>query len=331
MKYADYALMITILILAIYQFILEILYLLQMRKRYFTSFWNHINLISIGLNVASVVIDYKNLDESKYWIPVSSSAMVIMWLRLFYFGRIINSTSTIVRMIIEISKDMVPFLVIVFIIVFGFANWFYIIATITYDDATRFTTNNVFLAIAWTWRNGVGDFHPEDFSNNRFLHLVEVIWLVCTFWVMIVFLNLLIAVLSDSFDKIQETLENNLLKEMAIMMSENEILVNRKKVFKDMKYLIVIQKVLSKKKNSGWGGRLNYVNNIIKKTRNTHIMKMDKITRNLESQFDLYTFKRATEMEVKYDKSINYVSDKIDKLDIISKQYIDLYYSLSRR
>ena len=122
-----------------------------------------------------------------------------------------------------------------------------IIATITYNDSPRFTTNNFFLAIAWTWRNGVGDFRPEDFSANRFLHLCEVIWLLCTFFVMILFMNLLIAVLSDSFKNIQETLENNLLKEMAIMMSENEILINRKKVFKDMKYLIVVQKVLQGK------------------------------------------------------------------------------------
>ena len=149
MKYADYALMLTILLLAFYQFILELLYLFQMRLRYISSFWNLINLLSIGLNVASVVFDYQNTGESQYWIPVSSSAMIIMWLRLFYFGRIINATSTIVRMIIEISKDMIPFLIIVFIIVFGFTNSFFVIATITYDDSPRFTTNNFFLAVAW--------------------------------------------------------------------------------------------------------------------------------------------------------------------------------------
>ena len=134
-------------------------------------------------------------------------------------------------------------------LIITFTNSFFVIATITYNDSPRFTTNNFFLAIAWTWRNGVGDFRPEDFSANRFLHLCEVIWLLCTFFVMILFMNLLIAVLSDSFKNIQETLENNLLKEMAIMMSENEILINRKKVFKDMKYLIVVQKVLAKLRN----------------------------------------------------------------------------------
>ena len=76
MKYADYALMLAILVLGFYQFILELMYLWQRRLRYFVSFWNLINLLSIGLNVASVVIDYKNIGESKYWIPVSSSAMI---------------------------------------------------------------------------------------------------------------------------------------------------------------------------------------------------------------------------------------------------------------
>ena len=331
MKYADYALMLTILLLAFYQFILELLYLYQMKLRYISSFWNLINLLSIGLNVASISLDYQNTGESFYWIPVSSSAMIIMWLRLFYFGRIINATSTIVRMIIEISKNMVPFLVIMFVIVLGFTNSFFVIATITYDDSPRFTTNNFFLAIAWTWRNGIGDFQPADFSANRYLHLCKVIWLLCTFFVMIVFLNLLIAVLSDSFDKIQETLENNLLKEMAIMMSENEILINRKKVFKDMKYLIVIQKVLSKHKKDGWGGRLNYVNNIIKKTRHDHFKKMDNIADNLETTFEQYAFSRINELEAKSEKSISFVSDKVDRLDNTSKQYIDFYHAFLKK
>ena len=126
MKYADYALMLTILLLAFYQFILELLYLFQMKLRYISSFWNLINLLSILLNISSVFLDLLNVGESLYWIPVSSSAMIIMWLRLFYFGRIINATSTIVRMIVEISKDMIPFLVIVFFVVLAFTNSFFV-------------------------------------------------------------------------------------------------------------------------------------------------------------------------------------------------------------
>ena len=326
MKYADYALMLTILLLAFYQFILELLYLFQIRLKYFISFWNLVNLMSIGLNVASISLDYKNTGESQYWIPVSSSAMIIMWLRLFYFGRIINATSTIVRMIIEISKDMIPFLIIVFIIVFGFTNSFFVIATITYDDSPRFTTNNFFLAVAWTWRNGIGDFQPADFSANRYLHLCKVIWLLCTFFVMIVFLNLLIAVLSDSFDKIQETLENNLLKEMAIMMSENEILINRKRTFHGMKYMFIIEKSLSKSKKDGWGGKLDYINQTIKKMTESHVERLNSVNENIETIFDINVTNKVGKLEQRTEKSLNYINGRVEKLDTDLRLYKEYYY-----
>lgn len=115
-----YVLTAVILFLSAYHLGLEVLYLMEKRLNYFTSFWTYVNLFAIGLSVAAVVIDLLDLDDSKYFIPVGASAVIVMWLKLFYFGRIINSTSTIVRMIIEISKDMVPFLFVLFVILAGF-------------------------------------------------------------------------------------------------------------------------------------------------------------------------------------------------------------------
>ena len=218
-----YVLIAIILTLSAYHIGLEILYLCEKRLKYFTTFWTYVNLFSIGLSVACVIIDLRDQDESQYFIPVGASAVVVMWLKLFYFGRIINSTSTIVRMIIEISKDMVPFLFIMFVVMGGFSNSFFIIALNKEEEGPRFTRDNFILSLLYTWRNGLGDFITDEYPENNYPVLVFIIWLLCTFFVLIVFLNLLIAVLTDSFDKIQETLENNLLKEMATMMAENEV------------------------------------------------------------------------------------------------------------
>lgn len=264
--------------LAAYHLFLEFLYFRRNGRKYFKSFWNIVNLFTIGLTVATIVIDFLNLDYSVYFVPVASSAVIMMWLKLFYFGRIINATATIVRMIIEISNDMGPFLIIVFIFLTGFANSFYIIAQIN-GGGERFTSDNFALAIMWTWNNGTGNFDTDGFDEltGNISYLVYCIWLLCTFMILIVFLNLLIAVLSDSFDKIQETLQNNLYKEMAIMMSENEVFINRKSVFKGVKYLFIIRKVQVAEGNDKWGGRLDYVNKIVKKTQDIHFKRMDNI------------------------------------------------------
>jgi hypothetical protein len=220
---ASFTLQIIILTLSGYHIALELLYIKKKKLKYFSTIFSYVNIITIGLAIATVVIDMTGTRE-RVFIPVAALGVIFMWLKLFFFGRIINSTSTIVRMILEISKDMVPFLLLVIIVILGFTNGLYIIAYSTDPDEgegkiMRFTNNNVFLAITYTWQNGLGEFDTSAFEDNYFTVLVYVIWFLWTFLILIVFLNLLIAVLSDSFDKIQENLENNLLKEMAIMVN----------------------------------------------------------------------------------------------------------------
>lgn len=224
-------------------------------------------------------------------------------------------------MIIEVSKDMIPFLVVMFILVIGFTNSFFIIALNIEADSSRFTTNNFFLAILWTWRNGVGDFQPDDFSSNNSQTLVTVIWLLCTFLILIVFLNLLIALLSNSFDKIQESLDKSLLKEMATMMAENEVFLNRKCAFRNIKYLIIIEKVLARNVDDEWNGRLDHINKYIVKSEEAHFKQMDETAKKLEDCFDLTTKFQIGYLEQNTEKSLNLISEKVDRLETFSKTY----------
>ena len=59
--------------------------------------------------------------------------------------------------------------------------------------------------------------------------------------VLIIMLNLLIAIMGDTFDRVQETAENNMLKELTSIMVENEMLINRNHTFGDSKCIIIMQ------------------------------------------------------------------------------------------
>ena len=52
-------------------------------------------------------------------------------------------------------------------------------------------------------------------------------------------LNLLIAIMGDTFDKVTELGEQSKLKEIAQMIYENEFLIDRAKEFSNTKYIIV--------------------------------------------------------------------------------------------
>lgn len=59
---------------------------------------------------------------------------------------------------------------------------------------------------------------------------------------MIVLLNALIAIISDIFDKVYESMDSNLMKELVILMVESELLISRKGLFKKKKYVILMSR-----------------------------------------------------------------------------------------
>jgi hypothetical protein len=66
-------------------------------------------------------------DKQKLLRPVASSTLIIVWVKLFYYLRAYDSTSQLIRMIIETVKDIRYFLFVLLIGIFGFAGGFYIL------------------------------------------------------------------------------------------------------------------------------------------------------------------------------------------------------------
>ena len=96
-------------------------------KDYFSSPWNLSDLINI--NLCLMVMSFDIIDISKeVQRPLSSITVILLWIKLFYFLRIYDSTTRLIRMIIEIFKDMQNFLIVLFIGIFGFSAGFYILS-----------------------------------------------------------------------------------------------------------------------------------------------------------------------------------------------------------
>lgn len=60
-----------------------------------------------------------------------------------------------------------------------------------------------------------------------------------TIFIQIILLNLLIAIMSDSFDKVTEKKEESKLREVCEMMFDYEYVMKRDQEFKYSKYIIV--------------------------------------------------------------------------------------------
>lgn len=100
---------------------------------------------------------------------------------------------------------------------------------------------------------------------------------------LIVFLNLLIALISDIFDKIHENMNNNLLKELTEIMVETELMISRDILFKHNKYIIILEKQKGSITQNDIESKLAVIKqNLDLQVANQNEMT-DKITKNLEN------------------------------------------------
>ena len=225
---------ILVLIMAVYMAYIEVEQLKFHKWDYFSSFWNLVDLVSLVLNVVTMICDLVQLPSQDV-ATLAAIAVLFMWLKTFYFLRIFSSTASLVRMIIEITSDMKYFLVVLMMAVLAFTNAFYILTVNLAELDSKVPYSFVF-----SYRMGLGDFNTDDFGSSKDELLLWILWFANTLIINIILLNLLIAIMGDTFDRVLETTEGSMLKEITAMMQENEFLFNRERAWRRGKYIIIV-------------------------------------------------------------------------------------------
>lgn len=220
-------------------------------------------------------------------------------------------------MVLEITFDMKYFLLIFMLAIAGFGNCFMILAR-NYGTDNMFTGQTYWRAFIYSYNQAMGNFDTDAYADSDKYYLF-VIWFGNTMITLIIFLNLLIAIMGDTFDRVQETVENNMLKELANIMVENEMLLNRNKIFGDAKYIIVIQEEKAEEAGVSWEGRLQY----LKKSMDKSVKEQNKLLKGLEENMSEIikekTEKRAKEMESNANKYFTLIFEKADMIEDMLK------------
>lgn len=106
---------------------LEVRSMYKRKLGYFNSFWNNLTLISLILNIGFAFCDLGEVDVSRTR-ALGSVCVWIMWCKLFYYLRLFRTTAPLVRIIMQIIKDMSIFSFVFTLAIFGFGNTFYILS-----------------------------------------------------------------------------------------------------------------------------------------------------------------------------------------------------------
>lgn len=189
------------------------LFLLSKNARnYFLSFWNLIDLLAILLAALSSVTmrwqftigeEADIIKDDSYLRGLLAVTTGFLWLRVLNFLKAINmQLATFVLAILQITKDIFWFCMILLTMVIAFSQMFFTLMApptcATGDLSGRQCQQSEYLLSVYTILLGdFGLFSRDDFASNFSVLLV----VVYSFLVTVVLLNVLIAIASDSYEK----------------------------------------------------------------------------------------------------------------------------------
>jgi len=163
-----------------------------------------------------------------------------LWMKALYFLRVFPWSAFLVRMIIECIKDVRVFGAIFLFSILAFANSFYILGRQLFPEAAVTKASRLladvkclpvdapspmfssyYEAVMYTYKTSMGDWDTDSFgSNNNSAAFLWVFWIGTTTIALIVLLNLLIAIVSETFGEIMATAEENSFQEKATIIRD---------------------------------------------------------------------------------------------------------------
>ena len=85
---------------------------------------------------------------------------------------------------------------------------------------------------------GFGEFYTEGYSGTN-VNLVWFVWFFGTFLIQITFLNMLIAIMTNTFDKVMDSRQLAALKERINIMQDYRKVVTFLKLDKSFRYMVI--------------------------------------------------------------------------------------------
>ena len=237
---------------------LEVKQLIHLRFRsYWKDFWNKVAVFTYLGTCGATALSEPMLplggDLRALGKTIRSYSACAAWMQLLAYLRGFVSCAPYVRMLLEIISDLRVFFMIYVLITFAFAH-----AILVYDDEALRNKSvaeigaELVRRVFATYRIGtLGDFDADEFVEQWQLHGL---FNLCTFIVTVVLLNVLIAVISDTFDRLLERSESSSVKSRAQLIAEIEIIFGPKDPLPYTVYTVSSQ--MGEGETDAWNGRV---------------------------------------------------------------------------
>jgi len=228
------------------------------------NFYNNVDYIHLPVTMFIVLehyIVFFNLSINTLYM-LSSYVSILLWIKLFENMRSFQATAFYVRLISQTFTEMAYFLLIlIFIIIFsGFTLYVHDInytrrGILEYTDF--FTMDNKLFsrlpnAIISQYLLTLGEFELEDLQESPDSPSGIVLFIIWTFIIQIVLLNMLIAIMSETFEQVMQQQRYANMKETLSIITEYGY------VFKNVeknRFIFLIDPINEDVASNGWQGR----------------------------------------------------------------------------
>eukprot|EP00210_Caulerpa_lentillifera_P007825 g7467.t1 len=264
-------------------------------KHYLGSIWNLLELLTYAILIFLIVpmyflsFQYSSLFQCFYVVLAIES--ILMWFKVWYFLQAFSETGALVLMIENVIKDCIPFLLLSGVVLVGFSTGLFAmfqdviqaIDSSKQEENDRQEENETHQKIISSFETPqkamltlffamIGTFDTEVYSESGKLSPIIVLFFVLYLSIQaIVMFNMLIAIMSDTFDKVKSTEEEQLLMGRAqfidaceAALTENQIKSMNEKIGKYL-YILFSKDEDINKESSMWNGRINNIKDNVKK------------------------------------------------------------------
>ena len=221
---------------------------------------------------------------------MAAISVVFMWAKVFYWMRLFSQTSYYIRMVVDTLSDVSTFLILFFAILFTFGNAIFIlnynrklsdeeVAQLGEEEDPeaelligKHFNSAVINIMVNQYLLSLGEFEGLDAFDGADKNIVWFCFLMATFITQITFLNMLVAIMGDSYAKVTET------KDQSALVEKIKIMADYISVVKD-KHLIDRYLTVSKPQDEDGGNEWEGTVSMLKKS-------IDGAVKDLQSVFN---------------------------------------------
>ena len=216
--------------------------------------WNLVDICANSLTAMYLAL-YRTDSESEDRKVILAFANFACWLRVVGYFRIFEPTRYLIRMILEILKDMTAFVIIL--------TTFIIQSALCLMALQPGESYYIYWQIAY--RLAYGDFIDAEENDT---HGQRIFFIVASVIMTLVLLNLLIAIMGDTFDNVQSSQKKENVRERLSLILEVSKFLNRwNRNNKEKKYIHVCtnERLRQEEEDKTWEGKVKVLQNTIEK------------------------------------------------------------------